>query len=391
MDTNNAAPAGAAASTENATEAVSATVAAASKGDVSTFMDADRAARMGKPFEKVTRPVTADPTKAPGPVVGKGGEAAKGPSAADRDADARLQTRIREAVDTSTTELRRLNKELLDRLNGTSAPGAGAKDDKPAASPGDASKAEVQRYLAMPEAPKLEDFGGNATEHAAALSIFINKTQHAERLDADRTVATEFERSKQSIERVKTFHGRINEYKQTDPAFASKLTPEVKAIHGFARLDQLNSERQARGEQPLPATVDHAVGELIYDSDAPAQVAVYLSEHPNELASLRACRDPQSLAKVFGRLEAKVLGTTPAAAAAAVDTTKPPTAADLRARADAAVDRSVSSASPPAPSLGKAGTGVDSIKKAIDTGDIGRFLELDRQDMAEKRGFGGRR
>lgn len=383
MDTTIAAPAGAA-TADVTTETVAATTVAAEKGDVSTFLDADRAARVGKPFEKVQR-TKAEPAKtgAGAAVAGKGGEPAKGPSAADRDADERLTARIREAVDTSTTELRRQNKELLDRINLTPAPGAGKKDDAPA---GDASKAEVQRYLAMPDAPKLDDFAGNVTEHAAALSVFINDKRHAERVDADRHEATGLERAKQNIERVRTFHGRITAYKQTDPEFAAKLTPEVKAIHGFARLQQINAERSARGEAALPATVDHAIGEEIYDCDAPAQVAVYLSEHPQELAALRACTTPQQLTRAFTRLETKLTG---AAAPAAASPDKHPTPADLRAQADAVVDRSVSHAPPPAPSLGKAGSGVDPLKKAVDTGDIGAFLELDRQSRAEKR-FGAR-
>jgi hypothetical protein len=387
MEPTTATPTGATATPDVPTEIVAATTVAAEKGDVSTFLDADRAARTGKPFEKVQRP-KAEPAKA-GPVVtGKGGEPAKGPSAADRDADARMTARIREAVDTSTADLRRQNQELLDRLNRTPAPGAGTKDDAPA---GAASKAEVQRYLAMPDAPKLDDFAGNATEHAAALSVFINDKRHAERVDADRQHATGIERAKQDIERVRTFHGRITAYKETDPEFAAKLTPEVKAIHGFARLQQINAERSARGEATLPASVDHAIGEEIYDCDAPAQVAVFLSQHPEELATLRACTTPQQLTRAFTRLETKVTGSTGAAAPAAASTLdKSPTPAELRARAEAVVDRSVSHAPPPAPSLGKAGTGVDPLKKAIDTGDIGAFLELDRQSRAEKRGFGAR-
>src|SRR5438309_4918978 len=84
MEPTTATPAGAAAIADASTETVSATVVAAEQGDVSTFLDADRAARQGKPVEKVTRAKAAPAKAAPGPVVvGKGGEPAKGPSAAD--------------------------------------------------------------------------------------------------------------------------------------------------------------------------------------------------------------------------------------------------------------------------------------------------------------------
>lgn len=386
MEPTAAAPAGAPAANVT-TETVSATTVAAEKGDVSAFLDADRSARQGKPAEKITRPKPVDAKASAAPVAGRGGEPAKGPSAADAAADERIRTRIQDAIDTSNAELRRQNQELTDRL---AAAGA-VKDDKAGAPTGEAPKKgseDYKRYLAMPDAPKLTDFGGDTTAHAAALSVFINDTRHAERLEADRHRETAFGRAQADIERVTTFHGRINEYKQTDPEFASKLTPEVKGIHGFARLQQLNEQRVARGEAPLAATVDHAIGEEIYDSAAPAQVAVYLSEHPQELAALRTCKTPQQLTRAFTRLEDKVRGTG-ATAAAAASPDKPPTTAELRARADAVVDRSVSSAAPPAPSLGKAGTGVDPLKKAVDAGDIGAFLELDRQSRQEKR-FGAR-
>lgn len=383
METNIAAPAGAAADPN--TEVVSATVAAAEQGDVSTFLDADRSARQGKPVEKVTRPKVD--AKASGPVAGKGGAPAKGPTTADREADERLQARVRDAVELSTAELRRQNKELLDRLNGK--PAAGAGDDKKGTPSGEPPKAseEIKRFLAMPNAPKREEFDTD-TEHAAALSSFITETRQSERAEADRTVASALERETKSIERVKTFHGRITEFKQANPDFATKLTPEVKALHGFARLQQTNAEREARGERPLMATVDHAIAEELYDSAAPAQVAVYLSEHPEELRALRACQNPPALLKAFARLEDKVTGS--AAKPAAASTDKQPTAADLRASAEAVVDRSVSRAQPPAPTVGKAGTGVDPLRKAIETNDIGMFLDLDRQARAEKRGFAQR-
>lgn len=376
MDTPNAAPTGAPAVTSGTTETVTATRVAAEAGDVSTFLEADRAARGGKPVEKITRAKTPDAAVSGRPAVqGKGGAPAKGPTPADADADARLTARIREAVDTSTADLRRQNEDLRKRLE----PAAGKKEE---AAPAGAA-AEHKRYLAMPDAPKLADFDTTA-EHTAALAVFINDKRHEERLEAGRQEATTLEKAKADIDRVKTFHGRIQEYKAVDPEFASKLTPEVKALHGFARLQQINAERAEAGQAELPATVDHAIAEEVYDSAVPAQMALHLSQNPADLATLRACKTPAALLKAFARLEDKVAGS---AGADAASTSKQPTAAELRASAAAAVDRHVSKQDPPAPSLGKAGSGVNPLKRALDTGDVGAFLELDRQERAERRGL----
>lgn len=382
METPITAPAGAAATDTSTTEVVSATIAAADKGDVSAFLEADRAARVGKPAEKVQRPVTDKGAKAGAVVAGKFGEAAKGPSAADQEADRRLQTRIQEAVDKTAADLRAENADLRRRLDGGKP-----AEEKPAAKTAPTLTEEVKRILALAGAPKAEDFD-TTTELAAAQGAFINETRTAERAAADRDVDTAYKREAAGIERVKTFHGRIQEYKAVNPEFATKLTPEVRGLHGFARLNQINAERVATGQPAIPATVDHAIAEAMYDSDVPAQVGVYLSEHPEALTQLRAAKTPEQLMKLFGRIEDKA-GATPAAATAAATDTKTDTTS-IRARADAAVERSVSSANPPVDTLGKPATQVDPIKKAIDTGDIGAFLELDRQEMAERKGLARR-
>jgi hypothetical protein len=385
------------------TETVSATRAAADSGDVSAFLEADRSQRGGKLPERVERPkqdpsATAAKVGTPGrpnamPTAGKDGKPATGPTAADRDADERLTTRIRDAVDTSTKAANDRIADLERRLaDATKAPAKAGGEAVPAGDPPKGTP-EYKRYLAMPDAPKVEEFDSIA-EHSAAVAVFIHQTMNAERTEAARNGARAFDEATQSIERVKTFHGRIQEYKQQDPEFATKLSPDVKALHGWGKLQETNRQRAERGEAPIAATVDHAIAEQMYDSDAPAQVGVFLSEHPEELAALRQCRSPQQLIKAFGRVEDKARAAYTAAAAPGAGAGTPPastpkqsTPTEVRERAEAVVERSVSRANPPAPTLGKAGSVVDPIKHALDSGDVGMFLELDRQAMAEKRGI----
>lgn len=388
-----------------ATETVSATRAAADAGDLSTFLEADRQSKAGKPPAPVTRPKT-DPAKepkrgepgrpnAPAPVAGKDGTPAAGPSAADAAADERLRTRIQDAVTTATAESTRRIAELEARLAENTRQPAPAKAEVPAGEPAK-NTPEYKRYLAMPDAPKAEDFE-SVLEHSAAVALFINRKVGEENAEATRNGANAYEKTKQAVERVKSFHGRINTFKEANAALlvdngqgvkVLPLSPEVKALHGYARLQEMNAERQKAGQPPLPATVDHAIAEEVYDSDIPGEVGMYLSQHPEELGALRQCKTPAALIKAFGRVEDKARAQFTATAGSAEATTeKPPTAAELKERAAAAVDRSVSAAKPPAPSVGKAGAAVDPLKKAVDTGDVGMFLELDRQAMAERRGI----
>ncbi len=390
-------PAGDASTGTPASEVVSATRDAADRGDVSTFLEADQQARREGRVAKVERPkVVAGTDKGASgrPKQASAAQpAASGPTAKDREADDRLRTRIQEAVEVSTAELRRQNQELTDRLS--RAAGGAPKDEpkEPAAS--GPTKLEIKKYREMPDAPKLDDKDPRTGEflyetsqdHAVAMSLFIQGKQGEERATAARNGDQLIERTKREAARVTGFSSKIEEYKTAvDPEFGKKLTPEVAGIHGFAMLQHVNKDRQAKGLAPIPATVDHAIGELIYDSDYPAHVAVHLSTHPEDLALLRKAQDPQSLAKAFARVEDRAAGTAAKPAAQAAEQPKQ-TAADTRARAAQVVDRSISSATVPETNLGKPGSGVDAYDAAVAKGDVGMFLELDRQRMAERRGL----
>jgi hypothetical protein len=365
------------------TETVSATRAAADAGDVSKFLDADREARAGKAPARVERPKASVEEKrgAPGrpnaaSVAGKSGEPAKGPTAADRDADERLTARIREAVDTATAgskaEIDALRRQLAEK-----AP-AGEPTNTPAK-----TEPAYKRYLAMPDAPKVEEFE-SVLEFNAAVSHFIAGKMHAEELEAGRAGAAGVERTRQELKRVETFQGRIKAYKDADPTFSpAVLSPDVRQLHGFSKLAEINEKREAAGQPALPATVDHAIAENMYDSEYPGQIARYLSDHPEELATLRACANPRALDRAFVRLEGKVSASPAADKQPAATTTTQTTAAD----AEAVVDRSVTKHSPPAPTFGKAGSAADPFKQAVEKGDVGMFLQLDREQMAAKRGL----
>lgn len=421
METTTGAPAGA------TTETVSAERVAAETGSFSAFQDAAKGRREGKAPAPVTREKPAESAKPA--VAGKDGQAAKGPSDKDREADERLTARIREAVDTSTAAHVRKIADLERELGtlkgraaaGTPAADGGRKEEAPKRAA--LSGADIKKYEALPDAPKLDDkdAAGNflydtPSQHAVAMANFVRDKREEERAAEDRASATHVERVQREATRVKTFADRIEAFKGAHgdqlvdngkgQKVALPLTKEVAGLHGYAKLAQLNAERKAAGQAEMPATVDHAIAEEIYDSEIPGHVAIYLSQHPEELGALRKATTPQQLSKAFGRLEERVIKADSTAAAVftsagttAASATKPAaspdnkqTTAEAKREAQAAVDRSVSSAKPLNGNLGAAGAGGggDLEEQAIKAGDFGTFAELQRQrredELARRRG-----
>lgn len=410
------------------TETVSAERAAADRGDVSAFLQASRDRRTGKPAANVERPkadgqqtrgsdTNADATGRP-VVAGREGTPAKGPTDRDREADERLTTRIRDAVDTATADSRRQIRELEERLAATTratsttdtrGTGAATTGESPRKA---LTSADIKRYQAMPDAPKLDDkdTAGNflyetAQEHSVALADFIGEARATERADAQRTTGDRVARVRKEAERVTTFAGRIEAFKQAHAdrlvdngkgqKIALPLAPAIGGLYGFAKLAEINAQRQQSGQPPIAATIDHAIAEEIYDSDLPGDVLLFLSDHPEELAALRQCQTPAQLTRVFGRLEQKALGgsTTTASAAGkapgagASDTD---TTAEARRKAADAVDRSVSSAKPLQGNLGRAGNAsTDPEESAVKAQDFGAFQQVQRARRVEK--FNGAR
>lgn len=425
-------PAGA----QTTTETVSATKAAADAGNVSDFLAASRDARMGKPREAVTREVKAPADAKPEPKPSKwdtkeatpGADtkpaakaaekpAPKGPSDADRQAD----ERIRRIVGDATAELRRQNDELRKQLQGLNGGGSKGEEKKaePRQRPADAplTKAEIKRYQDMPGAPKLDDrdpdtgefLYDSANEHSIALANFISRKQGEERAAEETRSRNQVLRSEREQKRVESFAGRVDAWKGehadqlvdrvvrdadgTERTIkAVPLSEDVQRLHGWAMLAHINQQRRERGLDPLPPSVDHAIAECLYDSEAPVDVAVYLSKHPNELAYLRGAGSEADLAQRFGRVEERASRGAnptkqPADPATGGDgtTTKPKTVAEAKREAEAAVDRSVSSAKPPETTLGKGHPSADGEESAMKSGNVGAFLEIQRQRRIEAR------
>lgn len=398
------------------TETVSAEHVAADAGDVGAFLQHSRDRRAGKPPAAVERAKAAPAAEGAAAVTtraavvpGKDGAVAPGPSAKDREADERLTTRIREAVDTSTADLRRQNRELEEQL-GAIRRGTTSTTEKAGTGAGEAAaRKTVKDYQAMSGAPKLDDKDATGAylyetsgEHAVALAEFVREQREDEKAQTSRKSTEGVERLRHDAARVTTFAGRIEAYKTANPDLlvdngkgektAVPLSPDLAAMHGYAQLATINADRQSKGLAPIPATVDHAIAEELYDSEIPMECAVYLSTHPAELATLRQAQTPAQLTRAVGALEERVRKALPAAAngtaattVAAVPSRKD--AATSRREAEEAVDRSVSSTRPLKENLGRGGgADADPEETAVATNNFGLFQETQRARRLEKLG-----
>lgn len=115
--------------------------------------------------------------------------------------------------------------------------------------------------------------------------------------------------------RMRVFAERLDAGAQADPTFIQALSPEVQNLRPAMSL--------APNEQPTGAT---AMADALLESEQPARLARYLSEHPDDFRRLAALH-PMLAMREIGRIEAR-LDAAPASgsasAAPSVSQAKPP-------------------------------------------------------------------
>lgn len=342
---------------------ISATRDAANRNDFSAFQEADTAARKGTPLEKVEAPAVEEAAPAnPGNVAAPPVERA----ISKRQQD--INDKIRVSTENATADLRREVEQLRAQLSRPApvAPQAPTKPAEPVATP----QEEWERIAAMPNAPKLANFD-SVESHAAAMSVFAFRTLQTEQANQHAQHTEQTQLSEAQAARVNTFSTRLQEAAAADPTYATKLTPEVRALKPFGALE--------KGEASGPRNV---IAEQVYDSPVAPQVLLHLSEHPEALTaletmpaaiaalppSLRTRAHLQHIVKEFAKLEGR-FETPPVAAGAVAPVVPSP----------------ISAAPPPPPTVHRPSTSSDPKASALARGDVSTYLELDRQERASKR------
>lgn len=245
------------------------------------------------------------------------------------------ETRLQELLSERTRDrdtLARLQGQL-DALMRTSA-----RSDAPAASStAPPTEAEYERYLAMPNAPKFEDFEEVAAtyaeavhRHSAAMSLFITDqrwSEHQTRANADAQV----QRQMDAVLRVgEAGRAQLQEFIKTDPEFVKSVDTRLLEIEPA-------SVRQLSGQ---PVGPQHVIAEELLHSDVRPHLMRHFStpEGQQDWARLAqtAVRDLGAFQRAFGRLEERFGGSQGVTATASQ--TPPP--------------KTLSTAPPPSTTLG---------------------------------------
>ena len=349
---------------------VSASRAAAESGDFGAFDRAEVAKKQGKPLPDVAPSASAQP-EAEGEDGTTGTRTVSRRQQAINDYERRIaeqEQRIR-ALETRPRAEPPPSNGHQPPANGQPTATNGQPTSQPAA---ETAKQRVARLLALPDAPKVEEFD-SYPEYTAAQTLFLNGELAREQTAIQDQRQAQQAQHQRLITRDQTFRARLTEAKTADPAFVEHLSDEAKNLGGIAHA-------QRSGVAPGPV---HIIGELLYDSPQAVPFLRAISADPALLQQLVAlppaiaALPPQWRTKAhidhlvteFHRLEGRLAYEAAQA---------PPDHGD---RADPAPTNLVSSAPPPPPTLGKAGHSTDPTRSALARGD---FEAFDRAEMARR-------
>lgn len=391
-DTPLAAPDAPAALPESAPATISASLAAANKGDFSAFDKAHLAARRGAPLPDVPQAPdaaqTIDPTTP--------GETAAPPERTLSRRQEQLNAAAQKAVERATADLRAENDRLKRELTGrtTGAPVPESRPPQPAQTP-PTPPATYEAAIARPNPtqPLLTEEAFFQQFPTAPYSAYTRYATAYDRASADhqsRQVAEQREVETAQRQMVDGFVSQIQAAKAADPTFVTSLSDRVKLqLKPFAAL----SRDPQSGHLTEPAGPINVIGEQVYASDVAPAMLTHFSAHPEDLdrlttvpaslatlpQGLRDQRHIEWMIREYGRLEARVTGT-PAPADAS-------TAPHLTAQAlpAATAVSAMTSLPPPGPDLKRGGVPAPSSEAALKRGDFAEFDRLDLQKRAQKK------
>lgn len=346
-------------------ETITATRDAANRGDFNAFDKADSAARVGKPLAEVAapeKPATPDLEPVEPPAIGADGQPPK-LSRREREQN-EINDRIRVAVDRATqgtqAELARLRAEISAR------PAPKSEASAPAPTP----QAEHKRYLAMPGAPKLDQFD-SIEEHAAAMAVFIADTRHEERETARQQGEQRQQAHTAYDARLSAFDARVAEANAKDATFSDRVRPISSQLQPTEDVRAFNAAL-ARGEisgQPIAIGPLQSLADEILDSESSAALLDHFQQHPDDFNKFKTLRSPREVTRELAKIEARLV---PAAAAAAP---LPPVSKP----------KFISDAPPPAPIISTPHTSADPKASALARGDFATFDKLEMQDKVSQR------
>lgn len=279
------------------------------------------------PKEKAPEPVTVAPTKE----------------------EARTVSKRQERINEYERRIAEQDAELARFRSATAQPVARTEPVATVADPADPepNPTDTAKYPDGQYDPKfIKDLGA----HAARQEFRAAQTAAATARAAE-AQATTF------VERDRAFATRLADAKKADPDLMEKLSPEVRALRPLTYFD--TNGRLVQVEQP---TVLNAIAEEILRSEHPSKLMLHLSDTPEAMQSLAASRNHSELVRAIARLEFDLTRET------------------------AVAPKTVSSAPPPAPTLGARPTeGADPVHAAVVNDDFRAFRAAKQAARAGRR------
>jgi|TARA_Y100000310_G_scaffold90518_1_gene87754 hypothetical protein len=206
----------------------------------------------------------------------------------------------------------RIRSELRQELARREGPAKA--DPAPApASAGRYSRAELDRYRAMPGAPTAEQYE-DVNDYYTAMGLFVSDKRHEEASAQDRAVSDGRARYEAFTRTAKEAVERVRVYQEQHPDFGKTVHPDLMQITPASLVPE--------GETVGP---HHALAEEVIKSEATPQLLEHFSNDPEDWQ--RLCElAPADLLRAFGRLEARLLTAAPVPPLKHVsDSPEPPT------------------------------------------------------------------
>lgn len=203
------------------------------------------------------------------------------------------ETRIRDLARAD-----RANREEIARLQGqleALSRGTPNTDARPGSSPATVPPSDVERYLAMPDAPQEENFASIA-QFTAAMGLFVADKRFEER-QAHAQQDAAMHGQVESVRAMGTAAAaRIQEYEKTDPTFSASVDPDLIAI-------QPASVVRLAGQTVGP---QHILAENILKSDHTAPLLQHFSTEEGKAEWGRLLMlSYADLQRAFGRIEGR--------------------------------------------------------------------------------------
>ncbi len=156
--------------------------------------------------------------------------------------------------------------------------------------------AEWQRYKAMPDAPKLAQFEGPEAfeDWQVAMNVFVADKRYEERRQFDVLQAQRQRLHQVETEHFRTFQGKLQQATTEDPEFLSKID---KRLTETPRLSALPPH--------MRPTFGNFLVEQIYRSEAPKELLVHFTAHPDDVQRL-ASLPPDRVVREIARLEERL-------------------------------------------------------------------------------------